>query len=100
MFGDIKKQFCLRWDEIVLVPGLELGVFLLGELMMVIAVYGMGEKDSIFPLGTVMAIVVPGMQLFFPTNTVIGFISISFEWVNDFIWSKANFCIISSDILY
>ncbi len=57
MFGDIKKQFCLRWDEIVLVPGLELGVFLLGELMMVIAVYGMGEKDSIFPLGTVMAIV-------------------------------------------
>lgn len=65
MFGDIKKQFCLRWDEIVLVPGLELGAFLLGELMMVIAVYGMGEKDSIFPLGTVMAIVVPGMLMVF-----------------------------------
>lgn len=80
MFREIKKQFYLRWDEIVMILVLEAGLFLFGELILVFAVRGMGETDSVFPLGTLMALMVPvfimvflgmgSLPLYF--NTVIG----------------------------
>lgn len=65
MLREIKKQFFMRWDEMVLIPVLEAGLFLFGELILVFAVRGMGETDSIFPLGTLMALTVPVFIMLF-----------------------------------
>lgn len=56
---EMKRQFCMRWDEMLLIFGLEVGFFLFGEMMLGIMVYGVGEKESIFPLGSMMAVFVP-----------------------------------------
>lgn len=62
---EIKKQICLRWDEMLLVLVMEAGMFLLGEILLGFVVYGLGEKESVFPLGTLMALLVPAFVMMF-----------------------------------
>lgn len=62
---ELKRQFCMRWDEMLLVLGLEAGFFLLGEIMLGIIVHGLGEKESVVPLGTIMALLVPVVLMLF-----------------------------------
>lgn len=56
---EIKRQFFMRWDEFLMILVLEAGFFLFGEVILGIVIYGLGEKESVFPLGTLLALFVP-----------------------------------------
>ena len=56
---EIKRQFFMRWDELLMVLVMEAGFFLFGEIILGIVVYGVGERESIFPMGTLLALFVP-----------------------------------------
>lgn len=62
---EIKKQLLLRWDELLTILLMEAGFFLLGEILLGIVVYGLGEKESIFPIGTLLALFVPVFVMLF-----------------------------------
>lgn len=53
---ELKKQFIMRWDEILAVFGLQMFAFLFGEVLMAAVVYFSGEK-TVFELGTVMTLI-------------------------------------------
>lgn len=80
MLRELKKQFYLRWDELVFILALETGLFLFGEIMIAFIVYGLKDREALFPLGTLLAFMVPAMLMIFfgmaslPTyfNLVIG----------------------------
>lgn len=59
MKTDLKRQFCMRWEELVLILGMESIFFLFGEILLGIVVYGLGEKESIVPAGTILAVTIP-----------------------------------------
>lgn len=65
MFKELKKQFYLRWDEFAFMLALEAGLFLFGELMMAFSVYGLKDHSSVFPLGTLLALMIPAMLMIF-----------------------------------
>ena len=56
---EIKRQFCMRWDEFLMILVMEAGFFLFGEIILWIVVYGLEEKESIFPMGTLLALFAP-----------------------------------------
>lgn len=62
---EIKKQFYMRWDEIAVYFMLEIGSFVFGEVLLWIVVYVAGEKESIFPIGTVIALFLPAFVMLF-----------------------------------
>lgn len=65
MFRELKKQFYLRWDELAFMLALEAGLFLFGEIIMAFSVYGLKDHSSIFPLGTLLALMIPAMLMIF-----------------------------------
>ncbi len=54
MKRELKRQFYLRRDELALILAMESVFFLLGEILLGFVVYGLGEKESIIPLGTIL----------------------------------------------
>lgn len=62
---EIKRQFFVRWDELLMILVMEAGFFLFGEILLGIVVYGLGEKESIFPMGTLLALFVPVFVMIF-----------------------------------
>lgn len=55
----------MRWEEMAVYLIIEAGLFLFGEVVLWIMVYVAGEKESIFPLGTVITLFIFGYLMFF-----------------------------------
>lgn len=55
----------MRWDEVLVILGMEAGTFLFGEILLGIVVYVTGEKGSVFPIGTMLALLVPAFVMVF-----------------------------------
>ena len=62
---EMKRQFVMRWDEMLLILGLQAGFFLFGEILLGIVVYGVEEKESIIQAGTMLALFVPVFVMVF-----------------------------------
>ncbi len=77
---EIKGILYMQRDEIIVYLMLETGFFLFGEILLWVIVYVAGEKESILPLGTLVALCMSGFILAFgsgaslPTcfNTAVG----------------------------
>lgn len=65
MKRELKRQFYLRRDELALILAMESVFFLLGEILLGFVVYGLGEKESIIPLGTILTVMIPAFILLF-----------------------------------
>lgn len=70
MMRELKKQWSMRWDEVLLVLGIEAGAFLFGEILIVIAVNIVGA-DTVFEMGTLLALMVPLFLMLFLGVTVL-----------------------------
>ncbi len=62
---NITKQFYMRWDELLMMLGIELGMFLFGEILFTVVTHIFGEEGSVFEVGTMMALFAPLSILFF-----------------------------------
>lgn len=56
---ELKKQFCLRRDEMLLILGMELGAFIFGEILLGIVMFVQNEEEPV-PVGMSMVLVVLG----------------------------------------
>ncbi len=54
---ELREQLYMRWDEMLMVLGMEAVCFLFGEIILAIAVHVFGEKSG-FQLGTMMTLFV------------------------------------------
>lgn len=55
---ELKAQLCARWDEMLLILGLEAGFFIIAEIFMAVLVHFQQTDNSVFHIGTVTALVV------------------------------------------
>ncbi len=65
MMKELKKQFYLRWNDLALILLLQTGLFLFGEIVLAVMVHGMNDRESIFPFGTLLALLVPFILMLF-----------------------------------
>lgn len=61
---ELKKQWSMRWDEVLLILGAEAGSFLFGEILIAIAV-NIANSETVLEMGTLLSLAIPLFLMLF-----------------------------------
>lgn len=68
---ELKKQLYMRWDELLVIFGVEAGLFVFGEVLVALIIYLDGADGTVFEIGVLCALAGPVLiMMFLGTNVM------------------------------